>query len=164
MVIGVGNPYRRDDGVGWVVAEAAGRRLGRQVQVRQSDGETARLLDAWADAAVAVVIDAMHSGAEPGTIRMVEPGEVPVPPLSLGTHALGIAHAVAVARALDRLPQRLVVVGIEADDTGFGDGLSPRVAAAVARAVDLIARCVREDGPGLNARRQARRGPAPRTW
>ena len=95
---------------------------------------------------------------------MVEPGEVPVPPSSVGTHALGIAHAVAVARALDRLPQRLVVVGIEADDTGFGDGLSPRVAAAVAQAVDLIARCVQEDGAGLNARRQARRGPAPRTW
>ena len=68
------------------------------------------------------------------------------------------------ARALDRLPERLVVVGIEAGDTGFGDGLSPRVAAAVAQAVDLIARCVQEDGAGLNARRQARRGPAPRTW
>jgi hydrogenase maturation protease len=140
LVIGVGNPSRRDDGVGWAVAEAAGRRLGGRVQVWQSDGEPARLLAAWADVAFAVVIDAMHSGAEPGTIRVFEPEEVPVPAPSVGSHAHGIAYAVALGRVLHLLPDRLVLVGIEAQEAGFGDGLSPRVAAAVDRTADLVAR------------------------
>ena len=63
MVIGVGNPSRRDDGVGWVVAAAAGRRLGETVDIRLCDGDPARLLDAWTDVELAVVVDAMRSGA-----------------------------------------------------------------------------------------------------
>ncbi len=145
VLIGVGSPYRRDDGVGWIVAEAAAQRLGGDVEVRQSDGEPARLLDAWAGMDLAVVIDAMHSGAEPGTVRLLEPGDEPVPGRSrvpMGSHALGILHAETLARALGQLPRRLVVVGIEADETGFGEGLSPRVAAAVDPAAALVARLV----------------------
>jgi len=145
VLIGVGNPYRRDDGVGWVVAEAAARRLGGAVEVRQSDGEPTRLLDAWAGKELAVVIDAMHSGAEPGTIRVLEAADESSAALSrvpLGSHALGILHAETLGRTLDQLPQRLVVVGIEADESGFGEGLSPRVASAVGTAASLVARLV----------------------
>ena len=79
LVIGLGNPSRRDDGVGWVVAEAVGRRLGDRLHVRLGDGEPARLLDAWGGARLAVVIDAMRSGAEPGSIRVFEPAEGSAP-------------------------------------------------------------------------------------
>jgi hydrogenase maturation protease len=147
VVIGVGNPSRRDDGVGWVVAEAAGRRFGEIVEVRQCDGESARLLDAWADVAFALVIDAMHSGAPPGTIRVMDAEELPVPAPSgsLGSHAIGIVQAATLGRILDQLPQRLVVVGIEARETGWGEGLSPPVTAAVGPAVDLVGRLVEAD-------------------
>jgi len=148
VVIGVGNPSRRDDGVGWVVAAAAGRRLGEAVDIRLCDGDPARLLDAWTDVELAVVVDAMRSGARPGAIRVLAADsvtELPPSPGPVGSHSLGVGQAVELGRALGRLPGRLVVIGLESRDHGFGDGLSAPVAAAVGAAVDLVARVVHGD-------------------
>ena len=90
-----------------------------------------------------MVVDAVRSGAAPGTIHVWagEP-ELRSRPRSAGSHALGLAEAIALGRALDRLPTRMVVVGVEARDTDLGHGLSPAVAAAVDDAVDAIERMV----------------------
>ena len=148
VVIGVGNPSRRDDGVGWVVAAAAGRRLGDAADIRLCDGDPARLLDAWTDVELAVVVDAMRSGARPGAIRVVAADgltELPPSPGPVGSHSLGIGQALALGRALGRLPGRLVVIGLEGHDHDFGDELSTPVATAVGTAVDLVVRLVAGD-------------------
>ena len=56
-----------------------------------------------------------------------------------GTHALGLAAVVELARALGRLPERVVVVGVEAERFDHGVPLSPAVAAAVTPAADAVA-------------------------
>jgi hydrogenase maturation protease len=143
VIIGVGNPWRRDDGIGWAVAEAVGRRLGPTVEVVESDGEPSRLLDAWAGIDVAVVVDAVRGGGAPGKIHVwADDSELPNAPPSTGSHALGLADAVALGRALHRLPKRLIVVGVEAHETTPGRGLSSAVAGAVEEAVDVIATLV----------------------
>ena len=145
VIIGVGNSWRGDDGVGWAVAEAAGRRLCSAVEVVESDGEPSRLIDAWADADLAVVVDAVRGDAPPGTVHVwADPPEGVRASPSAGSHALGLADAVALGRALHRLPTRLVVVGVEAHDTTPGHGLSSPVADAVENAVDVIARVILE--------------------
>ena len=148
VVIGVGNPWRGDDGVGWAVAGAVGRRLGTAVEIRCCDGEPARLLDAWTGVDLAVVVDAMRSGAQPGAVRVVEAdgvAELMRSPAPVGSHSLGIGQALALGRALGRLPGRLVVVGVEGLDHGFGEGLSAPVGAAVDVAADLVVRVVDGD-------------------
>jgi len=148
IVIGVGNPSRCDDGVGWVVADAAGRRLGPLAGVRLCDGEPARLLDAWSDVDLAVIVAAMRSGAEPGTVRLVATDgaiEVAASRAPVGSHSLGIGPAQALGRALGRLPGRLVVIGIEGHHYGFGGELSVPVAAAVGAVVELVVRAVDGD-------------------
>ena len=143
VIIGVGNPWRRDDGIGWAVAEAVGQRLGPAVEVVESDGEPTRLRDAWAGVDVAVVVDAVRGGGVPGKIHVwADTPELPSAPPSTGSHALGLADAIALGRALDRLPTRLIVVGVEAHETSPGHGLSSAVAGAVEEAVDLIATIV----------------------
>ena len=142
-LIGVGNPWRHDDGVGWAVVTAAGQRLGQSVDVVQCDGEPSRLLDAWADLDVAVVVDAVRSGAEPGCIHVwANAPDLPAASSVTGSHAFGVADAVALGRALDRVPSRLTVIGIEIDDTSLGHGLSEAVVGAIEKAVDLIAEIV----------------------
>jgi hydrogenase maturation protease len=142
-LIGVGNSWRRDDGVGWVVAEAAGRRLQHVVDVVESDGEPGRLLDAWRDRDMAVIVDAVRSGSAPGAIHVwANDADVPAAARSASSHGAGIADAVALGRALRRLPSRLIVVGIEVHDTSSGQGLSTVVAGVVDEAVDLITRMV----------------------
>jgi hydrogenase maturation protease len=134
VVIGVGNPYRRDDAVGLVVAETVARRGLRAVQ---SDGEPAGLLLAWEGADLAVIVDAVVcEPATPGRIHRT----LTLPAARGGTssHGLGIPDAVALATALDRMPRRLVVYAVEAGDVSLGVGLSDPVAHAVPWLVDRV--------------------------
>jgi hydrogenase maturation protease len=55
-----------------------------------------------------------------------------------GTHALGLAAAVELARSLDLLPRRLVVVGVEAGRFSQGAPMSDAVLDAVPAAVDAV--------------------------
>ena len=102
------------------------------------DGEATRLIDAWRDADVAVVVDAARSGAAPGTVRRFVAGvdELPAWKVGRSTHAAGIAEAVELALVLGALPAELVVYAIECGDVSMGEGLTP----PVARAVPVVAR------------------------
>ena len=103
-------------------------------------GGPAELLEAWRGEPAVIVADAMCSGAAAGTVRRFDAAREPPPPGPPGgsTHGLGLAEAVGLARALGRLPERLVLFGIEGADFSPGTGLSPAVAAGVEAAARLI--------------------------
>lgn len=132
LVIGVGNRFRRDDGVGPAVLDALRGRVPEEGLV-ECDGEPARLLDAWSGQDHVVLVDAARTGAPPGTCRCLAVGPgTPLPSARpASTHAAGVGEAWALGQALDRLPGRLVVVAVEVGDLGDGPGLSAEVAAAV---------------------------------
>jgi hydrogenase maturation protease len=137
-VFGLGNEWRCDDGVGIEVA----RRVGGRVL----EGEPIALVDALADEEHVVVVDAVSSGAEPGTIFRFEAGDEPLPAPLFGassTHALGLAEAVELARSLGRLPRRVLVYGVEGESFGFGQGLSAPVAEAADRLTEEVRGCTR---------------------
>jgi hydrogenase maturation protease len=102
-----------------------------------------RLLDAWEGMDTVVVVDAVCSGAAPGTVRRVEAGDGPLPrDLRLAsTHAMGIADALELGRALGRVPRRVVVLGIEGASFAMGDVMTQAVADALD---ELVASVLRE--------------------
>jgi len=101
--------------------------------VRAHEGEPVGLIEEWTGAREVIVVDAVSSGAPPGTIHRLDPLAEPIPAaLSQGsTHAFGLAETIELARAIDRLPRRLTVYGIEGERFAAGRELSPAVAAAV---------------------------------
>jgi hydrogenase maturation protease len=143
LVIGVGNPYRRDD----AAARLAVRRLRdgapEEISVREFDGEGTSLLAAWQEADLVIVLDAVSSGAPPGTVRRFDAADGPLPAAVLrdSTHAVGVPEAVELARALGRLPARLIVYGIEGADFAAGEGLSPDVE----RGLDILIARILDD-------------------
>jgi hydrogenase maturation protease len=144
-VIGVGNEYRRDDGIGPAVVARLAQHDLPGVTFTVCDGEPSQLIDAWANADLAVVIDAvLCERPKPGRVHRTSLGPLPTGARSASTHGLGIPEAIRLADALDQAPRRLVVYAVEAADLGFGVGLSPPVAAAahrVERAVLIVAGC-----------------------
>ncbi|WFB05781.1 hydrogenase maturation protease [Streptomyces sp. LX-29] len=137
-VIGVGNAFRRDDGVGPAVVarleeRAADGALPAGVRLACRDGDPGRLIGLWEEAELAVVVDAAHTGAGcPGRIHRLEPdGRTAWGAGAASSHGLGLGEAIALARTLGRMPGRLVVYAVEGADTSLGTGLSPAVAAAV---------------------------------
>ncbi|HEU5036633.1 MAG TPA: hydrogenase maturation protease [Nocardioides sp.] len=140
LVIGLGALDRGDDAVGAAVAAAVARRLSGVTVVVHED--PTGLLDVWAGRSPVVIVDAIRSGAAPGAVHRFEigGGEPGAWARSAygGTHAIGLAEVVDLARALGRLPGRLVVVGVEAERFDHGAPLSEAVAAAVPTAAARV--------------------------
>jgi hydrogenase maturation protease len=133
LVIGVGNAYRGDDGAGIAVARKLAAQRLPGVRVMEMNGEGTSLVDAWKDVPSVLLVDAVSSGAVPGTIHRFEAQAGPLPKglEHRSSHSFGVAEAVEVARALGRLPPRLVIYGIEGGPFAPGQGLSPEVERAV---------------------------------
>ncbi|UXA08340.1 hydrogenase maturation protease [Mycobacterium sp. SMC-2] len=140
VVIGLGNEYRRDDGVGVAVANALDGLGWPNVVVTTGIAEPMGLLEAWTGAGLAVIIDAaVISPASPGRIHRCELAEVPSRPDGLSSHSIDIGRTHALAQALGRVPDAVVVFAVEAADTGPGPGLTPRVARAVPAVAGMVA-------------------------
>ena len=140
VVIGVGNDYRSDDGVGLAVAARLRGRTPAGVEIVACAQEPSRLIDAWQEAEAVLVIDAASSGEPPGTVHRFDASTEPIPDrvFRSSTHAFGVGEAIEFARALHKLPERVLVYGIEGGVFGAGAELSAPVAAAVDRAAEAV--------------------------
>ena len=140
-VIGVGNPYRRDDGAGPAVVEGLRHLRLSHVELFDCDGEPTRLLDLWTRADLAVLVHTEQTGSSaPGAVRrrsLLHPSISR--PGGTATSAAGIHEAVTLSAALGLLPTRMLCYVVEAGDTSTGVGETPPVAIAVADLVDEIA-------------------------
>ncbi len=140
VVIGLGNVYRRDDGVGIAAAAALSRCALPGVRVVTEISDSADLLDAWDGAGLAVVIDGAVTGrSAPGTVCRCGPDQLALGPARMSSHSFDLAHTLALGRALSRMPDALVLLAVEIADIGQGEGLSPAVAAVVPTVVEMAA-------------------------
>lgn len=143
LVIGIGNDQRGDDAAGLAVARALAADPGLAARVVEHDGEVAGLVELLGGARAAVLADAAVSGGEPGTVQRLDATAGPLPKtmFTWSTHALGLAEAVELARALGRLPALCWVYAVEARGFEHGDPMDP----AVAHGVEAAAHQIRAD-------------------
>ena len=141
-MIGVGNTLRGDDGAGLeVVRRLSARAEAAAIEVREQEGEALGVLEQWEGARAAVLVDAAHSGAPAGTAHRVDASSQAIPAAlgsSSSTHAIGVAEAVELARVMDRLPERVILYGIEGASFDTGGELSAEVRAVIGEVADAV--------------------------
>lgn len=153
VVACVGNIYRRDDGFGVAVAEQlADVDLGPDVRVIETGiGGIHLVQELYERADALIVVDAVDHGRPPGTVMVIEPEVIDVHELSdmarwdllADMHYAKPERALMLAKALEVLPDELLMVGCQpVDAESQGRGLSEPVAAAVHVAVTEIQRIV----------------------
>ncbi len=142
LVIGVGNDYRSDDAVGLAVVRTLKAKALPDTLCLESDGDGTTLIDTWSHGSRVIIIDAISSGAQSGTIYRFDVLTQPLPASYSfsSTHAFGVAEAIQLARTLDQLPASLIVYGIEGKKFVAGTELSPVVERAVQEVVELVER------------------------
>lgn len=143
LVIGIGNPYRGDDGAGAAVAGKISELSITGVTVIIQDGEAARLIESWNEDDSVIVVDTVSSGHEPGVLMRFDAVEdsLPVKYFShSSTHSFSLAEAVELARAIDKLPGRLVIYGIEGKNFDNGSEISSEVTVAIEKVTERIIR------------------------
>lgn len=140
LVLGVGNPFRRDDGIGPAVID----RLKAE-----NDLEDIDLLDGGIDGLSLIeyikgyekvlIVDAVDMGMAPGEIRIFSPEEakLTIKADTLSTHGFGLAE---VIRLMDMLGIRvdLCIIGIQAKDITFGEGMSPEISSKIEEILELV--------------------------
>jgi hydrogenase maturation protease len=149
LLIGIGNEYRSDDGIGLVVArKLKEKRLPKRIVVEEVVRETA-LMETWKGSDRVIIVDAASSGAEPGIIHRFDACAGPIPvgmdghsPLR-STHTFSIAETIELARTLNQLPPHLIVYGIEGKTFKLGLGLSLEVEMAGEEVVERVLQEVR---------------------
>ena len=133
-IICCGNRNRGDDAAGLLVYDRV-RELG--IEAELSIAQPLELIETWKDADDVIVIDAVVTGAAPGTIHHWDGNAAHFPAIrSTSTHGFGIAEAIQLARRIGHLPKNLHVYGIEARQFDVGSEPSP----PVREAAEMLAR------------------------
>ena len=141
LLIGIGNEYRSDDSVGLTAIRMLKTKvLPEYTLLIESSGDGAELIEMLRTAGTAILIDAVSSGAKPGTIYRFDAlkQRIPVQLSFPSTHAFSIAEAIELARVLDQLPPSLIVYAIEGQNFSTGIGLSPEVENAMLKVVEQV--------------------------
>ena len=147
LVMGIGNPLCGDDGVGARVIELLNqRRLAASSPLESRLHLADAGLPGWGlpnwleDWQSVFLVDAIEMGAAPGEWRCFRPEEVKliIQDQTLSLHQPDLACGLALAQALEMLPERLVLYAIQPADTTPGAGLSPAVSACLPELIDRI--------------------------
>jgi hydrogenase maturation protease len=143
LILGLGNPLITDDSVGLRVVEELKPLLANRTDVEVSEDYWGglRLMERMIGFDRAIVVDAIHSGAPPGTIHLLTPEGIPTQ-RSASAHDVNLSTALEFGRqAGAHLPENrhIQLVGIEAEDIlTFGERCTPAVQAAISQAVEAV--------------------------
>lgn len=145
-VIGIGTPFG-DDRTGLELAARLVAAPPADCDIVATERPGVELLDLLAGAEVAILLDAVHSGAAIGSVLDLALADLPGAGVALSSHGISIADAVALAGVLGCLP-RGRLIGIEADPSRrrIDAALSAEVAAALPLAVQRVHRWVDQYG------------------
>jgi len=139
-VIGVGNPFRGDDSIGLRVVQTLRERTPEAALFFEVSGEAIALMEAFAEKNTVLLIDAAQTGAAAGTLHRFDASQQPLPSslLRYSTHLLSVPDALEMARALDRLPEKIIVYGIEGTHFDTSESLSPALESSLESVVNQI--------------------------
>jgi hydrogenase maturation protease len=143
LVLGLGNPLLRDDSVGLRVVQELRVRLGEvpDIEVSEDYWGGLRLMERMVGYDRAIIIDAICTDSEPGTIHLLSPNDIPTQ-RSASVHDVNLPTALELGRqAGAQLPpsSEILIVGVEAADVQtFNETLTPEVETALPKAVEAV--------------------------
>lgn len=141
LVLGLGNPLCRDDGLGVAAVHELLRRYTVPEGAVVMDGGTLglSLLPHFMEARAAILVDAIRVDGEAGALVRLDGDDVaPAVACRLSPHQVGVVDLLDAARLLGRLPRPLVLMGLIPESLGLGFGLTPNVERGVEPLLDRI--------------------------
>lgn len=133
-VVGCGNPQAGDDRAGLEVVRRLRARGEGACELLEMPQASVEMLDLLQGAGVVLFVDAVSSGAPPGTVHLVPLPSLAIEPRALGalsSHGWGLAEILRLAGALGRPTPRLMLLGVEVGTVGPGEACTPAVEGAI---------------------------------
>ncbi|MDH2916809.1 MAG: HyaD/HybD family hydrogenase maturation endopeptidase [Gallionella sp.] len=151
LVLGIGNTLLTDEGVGIVAMHELEAQYGVRDDMEFLDGGTLSFTLAVpiSECDALLVIDAAELGAAPGTVRSFE-GEAMDRFLGANrkssVHEVGLLDLMSISRLTGHWPQRRALIGVQPAVVGWGETLTPEVAAALPEVCATACRIIDDFG------------------
>jgi hydrogenase maturation protease len=153
IIIGIGQSLRGDDGAGVAAVQQWQQSYPQSASLPTLLIELAELpgldlLDLILKTDAAIIVDAVRSGARPGSIHLISETDLATFESSSGSaHGMGVAECIALGRRIypEEMTADIILIGIEASHFGLGDKLSPEVS----QTIPLVAQSIEEQLKGL---------------
>jgi hydrogenase maturation protease len=140
LVLGWGNPGRRDDGLGPAIVEELSR-MGIAGVSAESDYQLSiEAAAGLAQAERAVFVDAALEGPEPFQVRPLSPSST----ICFSTHAFGPEAVLAVCEQAYRRSPEALLVGVRGYEFDIAEGLSDGAQANSRAALEFITRLIQD--------------------
>lgn len=143
LILGLGNPILKDDSIGLRVAQELRAKINTdpEVEIGEDYWGGLRLMERMIGFDRAIIIDAICTGADPGTIHLLSPGDIPTQ-RSASAHDVNLPTALEFGRqAGAKLPatEDIILIGVEAADVQtFDETLSPEVENAFPQVLEAV--------------------------
>lgn len=142
LVICLGNPLMRDEGVGIRLARELGACLADNPDVEVMDLGMGGLsvMHAMSGRERVVFVDCAVMGQSPGSIRRFTPDQVRSTKVRMrySLHEGDLLNTIELSRRLGECPDDIVIFGIEPRDIADGEGLGPELEHNIQKYVDTI--------------------------
>ena len=138
VIVGVGNPLRMDDHAGVEVVKALKKKLkNSRVRLFECESVPEDFIEPITDFKPThiLLVDAALLGEKPGFLKLINPKEIEMIPISTHTLPLSILSEYLV----EETGAKVALLAIQPKETGFGEGLTEELSEAVERTASMLA-------------------------
>ena len=138
-VVGVGNLLLRDEGIGVHIAHAL-QQIDIPHNVKIVDGGTSPDLPYYLENVdKLIIIDAVKTGGQPGTIYRFHPHDMDIESEgSISLHELGLEQSLRMMRLTGTEPKETVIIGIEPKEIDWGTELSAELQQKIPEIINAV--------------------------
>jgi hydrogenase maturation protease len=128
-VIGIGNPLRKDDGIGILIIQqlqSIKDRFPKNIEFIDGGTGGMNLLHVLSRFECIIVIDAVDFGGIAGEFKVFSLDELCSKKINIGfsTHESDFLNIISISKKLKELPKHFFIFGIQPKDVLFGQDLS----------------------------------------
>ena len=149
LVLGLGNPILRDDGVGNRIVQVLQKKIhNSNVTVLETSAIGIGLLDFLPGYNRAIIIDAIQTPkGKAGQIHRLGLQDSATLDYLPVTHNIGLGTVIELGNKLGlALPKEIIIIAIEAADVAtFSEDLTPRVKQAIPKVVELVLQEIKDN-------------------
>lgn len=141
MVMGVGNILLADEGAGiHILKELGNYDLPAGTELLEGGTAGMNLLNHMAGVDHLIIVDSINAAAEPGSIFKFRPGDISVIPeeVNVSSHQMGLMEVLKMGETLGKLPQTVVIYGIQPKSLDWGLDLTAEVKGKLTKLAEMV--------------------------
>ena len=149
LVLGIGNLLLSDEGIGVRAIQTLEAHYQIPPEVELFDGGTSgmELMEAMADRDLLIVVDAVRSNHDAGSVFILEDEQVPALfTEKLSPHQLGLCDVLMALKMTGEYPRKLILIGIEPASLAPGMALTDTAQRSLGVALREVQRLLAEHG------------------